>query len=224
MLGPEFSIFLKRYDAVYVDIAKVASSSLKAMFASLLDLDLDAVDGNPHEIKFPQPPDKGYAGERLYPSLYTFAFVRNPWDRLVSCYRDKISGEVDDFTKFSESGVALCLARFDAFSANMTFEKFVHAVASIPNVEADEHFRSQHDYLTNTSGDIAIDFVGRYENLDSDFKRVAQKIGLPSKISLPRRQTAPKVVNYADYYTPGTRKVVANRFAQDIEMFSYQFD
>lgn len=224
MLGPDFSIFLERYDAVYIDIAKVASSSLKATFASLLDLDLDAVDGNPHEVEFPRPPYSAYTEEWLYPGLYTFAFVRNPWDRLVSCYRDKIGGEVDDFTNFSESGVAHCLAHFDVFSANMSFEKFVHAVASIPEAEADEHFRSQHDYLTNLSGDIAVDFVGRYENLVSDFQHLAHEIGLPSNTKLHRLQAAPKVVDYADYYTPDTRNVVATRFAQDIELFSYQFD
>lgn len=196
MLGPDFSIFLERYDAVYIDIAKVASSSLKATFASLLDLDLDAVDGNPHEVEFPRPPYSAYTEERLYPGLYTFAFVRNPWDRLVSCYRDKIGGELDDFTNFSESGVAHCLA----------------------------HFRSQHDYLTNLSGDIAVDFVGRYENLVSDFQHLAHEIGLPSNTKLHRLQAAPKVVDYADYYTPDTRNVVATRFAQDIELFSYQFD
>ena len=34
----------------------------------------------------------------LYPGFYRFAFVRNPWDRLVSCYRDKIkNGEGPNF-------------------------------------------------------------------------------------------------------------------------------
>lgn len=43
MLGQEFSIFLEPYRAVYIDIAKVASSSLKAALAGALGLDLDKV-------------------------------------------------------------------------------------------------------------------------------------------------------------------------------------
>lgn len=224
MLGNAFSIYLERYDAVYIDIAKVASSSLKATFASLLDLDLAPVGGNPHEVEFPHPPGPLQQGDRLYPGLYTFAFVRNPWDRLVSCYRDKIGGEVGDFTNFSkEKGVANCLARFDAFTANMSFDEFAHAVASIPDAESDEHFLSQHIYLTNGSGRVAADFIGRYENLASDFQRVAGAIGYPSSITLPTLQAAPLRVNYAEYYTPTTQRAVGERYAQDIELFSYKF-
>jgi hypothetical protein len=224
MLGQEFAVFLKPYSAVYIDIAKVASSSLKVTFAAVLGLDLDTVGGNPHEVEFPRPPEQSCAGERLYPSLYTFAFVRNPWDRLLSCYRDKIKGEVEDYTRFSQSGVAGCLARFDAFSANMSFEEFVHAVTLIPDADADEHFQSQHKYLTNVWGEIAVDFVGRYENLESDFRYVAKRIGLPRGISLPRLQANPRSVRYADYYTAATRDIVATQYAQDIALFSYHFD
>ena len=215
MLGPEFSIYLPPHRAVYIDIAKVASSSLK--------LDLQAVGGNPHALEFPRPPESIHDGKRLYPGLYTFAFVRNPWDRMVSCYRDKIRHEAGGFTSFSSSGVAHCLATFDEFTAGMSFESFVHAVASIPDADADEHFRSQHPYLTDDLGGVAIDFVGRYENLQDDFRHVAETIGLPSQTVLPRLQVAASSVNYTDYYTQETQRVVASRFCEDIERFAYQF-
>ncbi|MFB3041791.1 MAG: sulfotransferase family 2 domain-containing protein [Candidatus Poribacteria bacterium] len=223
MLGSEFSIFLQPYSAVYIDIAKVASSSLKATFASVLGIDLDAAGGNPHAVSFPRPPPAEKGGARLYPSLYTFAFVRNPWDRLVSCYRDKIGGAVKEFTEFSDSGVAYCLERFEAFFANMSFEEFVDAVVAIPDEQADEHFRSQNPYLTNSKGETAVDFVGRYENLEADFRYVAERIGLPSTIELPRLQAARHSVNYVDYYTKETREIVAHRFREDIERFAYCF-
>ena len=221
--GPEFSILLEPWRAVYIDIAKVASSSLKAIFAALLALDLDAVDGNPHELRFPVAPSFNSQGDRLYPDYYSFGFVRNPWDRIVSVYRDKIRGETVGFTRFSASGIAHCLDRFDAFKANMSFVDFVYAVSSIPDNMADEHFRSQIDYLTSTSGEIAVDFVGRYENLAFDFRQVAEAIGLPANISLPRLQTARRVIHYEEFYTSETRDIVARRFAHDIDRFSYQF-
>ena len=223
MLGSEFSIFLEPYSAVYIDIAKVASSSLKATLASVLGIDLQDAGGNPHAVSFPRPPPAEKGGVLLYPCLYTFAFVRNPWDRLVSCYRDKIGGAVKGFTQFSESGIAHCLERFDAFFANMSFEEFVDAVVAIPDEQADEHFQSQNPYLTNSRGEIAVDFVGRYEDLQADFRYVAKRIGLPSTIELPRLQAVRHSVNYVDYYTKETREIVAHRFREDIERFTYCF-
>jgi len=220
VLGAEFSILLDGYGAVYIDIAKVASSSIKATLASVLEL--EGTGGNPHDVAFPRPTSSDPTGERIYPGLYAFAFVRNPWDRLVSCYRDKIGGEVTDFTGIAESGVAHCLARFDVFKAGMSFREFVHAVASIPDEDADEHFRSQADYVTNSSGEVAIDFVGRYEKLDNDFAQVAHEIGLPPEIKLPRLQAAPKRV-YADYYTSETCALMEKRYARDIDLFEYRF-
>lgn len=218
MLGDQYSILLEPYRSVYIDVAKVASSSIKAALASLLGL--EGAEGNPHEIDFPRPNSADPVGERIYPGLYTFAFVRNPWDRVVSCYRDKIRGEVKDFTGFAESGVANCLARFGAFSADMSFRDFVHAVASIPDEDADEHFRSQADYVTNAHGAVAVDFVGRYEVLDDDFARVVRKIGLPPETQLPRLQAAPSD-NWERYYTAETLAIVKRRYRRDVELFAY---
>jgi chondroitin 4-sulfotransferase 11 len=220
MSGHDYSIALPSYQAVYIDIAKVASSSIKAYLAGVLEIETDT--GNPHDIDFPRPPCPDRAGPRFYPGLYTFAFVRNPWDRLVSCYRDKIGGEAQGFTEFADNGVAFCLSGFDAFSANMSFTEFVHAVAAIPDEQADEHFRSQADYLTNSRGSLAVDFVGRYDNLANDLRRVVNQLDLPDDIALPRLQAAPSA-SYLDFYNPETQALIAQRYARDIALFAFSF-
>ena len=220
MISEQFSIYLEPYQAVYIDIAKVASSSIKATLASVLEL--ENANGNPHEVDFPRPPRADSNGAKVYPNLYTFAFVRNPWDRLVSCYRDKIGGEVPDFTGFADNGVAHCLARFDVFKSGMSFTDFAYAVASIPDEDADEHFRSQADYVTNSAGHVAVDFVGRYENLSNDFSKAASRIGLNPDLKLPRLQAASSR-DFRRYYTPDIASLVASRYAKDVELFNYQF-
>jgi len=220
MLGTQYSIALPDYQAVYIDIAKVASSSIKSYLSAALGI--AETSDNPHETDFPRPLNSEPTGHRLYPGFYTFAFVRNPWDRLVSCYRDKIAGEVQGYTAFADNGVANCLARFDAFSADMSFIDFAHAVASIPDQQADEHFRSQADYLTNARGSLAVDFVGRYETLNADFARIVKQLGLPEEFELPRLQAA-SPANYADFYTLETRELIGERYARDIALFSFSF-
>lgn len=202
---------------------KVACTSFKTAFAQLLGLDLGNDHRNPHHVRYPSPLPIHSLHGYLYPGFYRFGFVRNPWDRLVSCYRDKIRSEVDGYTHFTiRPGVANCLARWTAFTPNMSFEAFLRAVASIPDSEADTHFRSQHTFLTDPGGQLDVDFVGRYERLADDFQVVRQKTGLPN-IELPRLQAVRSVAKYTSFYTPQTRDIVAERFRKDIEIFGYEF-
>jgi chondroitin 4-sulfotransferase 11 len=216
------AVLLSAQGAVYIEVPKVACSSIKITLASLLGIDLEAVGGDPHKVHFPAPASC-QSGPTLYPGLFTFAFVRNPWDRLVSCYRDKILGEAPDFTSFHPArGVACCLARFDVFRAGMSFDEFVKAVAAVPDKEADDHFRSQHTFVTNTLGGVGVDFVGRFETLGRDFQRVCEKLGLPS-LTLPHVQAASTARRYTQYYTLRTRSRVASRFRDNVSLFGYQF-
>lgn len=223
-MGPEVSVLLARYGAVYIEIPKVACTSIKATLAHLLGIDLTQVGGNPHAVDLPNPGHVAVGNGPLFPGLFAFAFVRNPWDRLVSCYRDKIAGEVNGFTGFTiRPGIADCLAAFAEFTAGMSFDAFVDAVATIPDDLADIHFRSQHTFLTNSAGKLAVDFIGHYETLARDFALVQHQIGLPG-LRLPRLQTATIPVDYHNYYTFRTRQMVAERFQTDIALFAYTFD
>jgi len=216
------AVALNAYNALYVEVPKVACSSIKIALARLLSVDLSPVGGNPHEAAFPEPPDP-VAGPKAYPGTFSFAFIRNPWDRLVSCYRDKILGQAPDFTNFHPArGVAYCLARFDVFKAGMPFDHFVEAVADIPDTDADGHFRSQHTFVSNGSGDIVLDFVGRFESLQTDFHAVCMKLGI-APMDLPRVQVTEPRARYTEYYIPRVRDLAADRFRLDLELFGYQF-
>ncbi|MEM7365985.1 MAG: sulfotransferase family 2 domain-containing protein [Pseudomonadota bacterium] len=215
-----YSILVPEYDAVYIDIAKVASSSIKSRLASILNLPQE--NNDPHTTTFERPTTPDASLPTAYPGLFSFAFVRNPWDRLVSCYRDKILGQAKDFTAFNEDGVAHCLAGFDAFYADMSFEAFIAAVCSIDDDDADEHCRAQSAFITNVNGEISVDFVGRFETLSDDFNTVANKLRWSLGSPLPRLQSTPRT-DYREYYNAETTRLVEQRFLNDITLFDYQF-
>lgn len=80
--------------------------------------------------------------------------------------------------------------------------------------------------LYTIGGELALDEVGRYENLDSDFQRILARIGLPPG-ALPTRantQFRTDTKPYQDYYDDRTRKLVADLYAREIAMFDYRFD
>src|SRR5262245_16579941 len=214
---------LASYRAVYVQTKTVACTSIKTALAAILGLSLRATGGDPHCVEWPTAARSSSHAGRLFPGLFTFAFVRNPWDRLVSCYRDKMRGEVDGYTYCTiRPGVAVCLALFDAFAPGMSFAEFVAAVASIRDEEADGHFRSQHTFVTDGEGTIGVDFLGRFERLAEDFRLVQESVGLP-RYTLPWLQKARTAARYTDFYTKATRQIAGERFRRDIEMFGYEF-
>ena len=217
------TIFLKSCRAVYVETPKVACTSIKTALAEILGISLESTGGDPHDVHWPTAPRAPDPSGPFFPGLFTFAFVRNPWDRLVSCYRDKLRGEVDGYTFFTiRPGVANCLARFDAFVPAMPFRDFVAAVAAIPDEDADGHFRSQHTFVTDEAGRIGVDFLGRFERLAEDYRLVQESLGLPRN-PLPWLHKARTTARYTTFYDKETRRVAAERFRSDIQLFGYEF-
>lgn len=66
-----------------------------------------------------------------------------------------------------------------------------------------------------------IDFLGRYENLEYDFSKVCTILGLP-KLQLP---VTNKTVRspYKMYYKDQDVRLVAKKYAEEIEKFGYDF-
>ena len=82
-------------------------------------------------------------------------------------------------------------------------------------------YRNQIDYLTDASGTLLVDFIGRFETLPQDFKIISEKIAfaptpLPHVNKSVRKQ-------YTDYYTSEMAETVRRRFQRDIEHFGYAF-
>jgi hypothetical protein len=74
---------------------------------------------------------------------------------------------------------------------------------------------------------IAVDFVGRYEQLDRDFSYVRQRLGLDPSIRLPHHNRGPQASAGGDYrrhYTAAMREVVDRVYREDIELFGYSFE
>ena len=137
---------------------------------------------------------------------FKFSFVRNPWDRLVSCYVEKVVSQ-GRWTK--------------VFGAEPSFDHFVRTVAGIPDESADIHWRSQYVNLVDRDDNLVVDFLGRVEEIEAGVREVASRTGLTFKLGHYRKSDRRP---YTAYYTDETRQLVASRYAADIAMFGYTFE
>jgi hypothetical protein len=211
----------------YFPVPKVACSSLMTSLADVLGIAIPSDEWVP-EIFQTHKWDHLYAREEVVltkraalkkEGRWRFAFVRNPWDRLVSCYSEKIreDGDSENFV----DGISKVLVPYGVFRGGMTFDAFVDATIAIPDEKADPHWRSQYTFLVDRFDRLAMDFVGRFESFDDDVRRVADR--LHSNIR-PPHLLASKRMSYPDYYTARTRHLVSRRYARDIATFGYAFD
>ena len=139
------------------------------------------------------PPD-------VYASLFKFAFVRNPWDRLVSRYAYLLHNEKHPRHEFVQK-----MKGFDDYVAwEIRRGKFF-----------------QYTYVTGSDGKLIVDFIGHYEQLREDFATVCSRLGVSA--DLPRAN-ASSHRDYRTYYSDATRELVGNYFQRDIELFRYDFD
>jgi hypothetical protein len=156
----------------------------------------------------------------LYPEIgefFHFAFVRNPWDRVVSCYKDKIRSA-------EKMGKLALLSRYECLRPGMGFAEFVEWLRFSPegsDRHADRHWISQHLFVADAKSDILCDFVGKLERSDDDMQHLADKLDLGS-LALPmRHQSAQSGMHYRSYYTPRSLALVGERYSRDIELFGY---
>jgi hypothetical protein len=223
---------------VYFVVQKVACSSIKTALLPFFDIDpagpkVVVKDGNTrlriHELysQSSYQINKKQLVAKLndeYRDYFKFAFVRNPWDRLVSLYWDK----------FAKNGPGVRLPEHVevVLYPGMPFAEFVEAVYAIPDRDANIHFKSQYRTICGPGRDkpVMADFIGRFENLAADFAVVAKGIGSAQELQLPhiiphklRSESRKSRPPYADFYNDRLRKLVYKRYQEDIEIFGYSY-
>src|SRR6056300_384163 len=212
-----------RYRFLFVHIAKTGGTSVRAALNSLRWKDplyylswpaykVSGFCGHRLGLKFPRHAHIIAAKEMLpaeyFDELFKFAFVRNPWDLQVSSFhniqreRPEVMNGIDDFNEFMRW-------EFDP--------------ARPAQYHIDTSLSLQTDYLVDLHGNMQVDFLGRYENLEQDFAEVCDRLGVT--LSLPhRRQATDRKKDYRSYYNDHSRELVAKHFAADIDKLGYQFD
>lgn len=134
---------------------------------------------------------------------FKFAFVRNPWDRVVSCYFNKVLTEkAPDFKE--------CFGK--------DFDFFVDFIKKLDVRRTNSHLKLQTKLIPVNQ----CDFIGKLDNFTDDFKYVCDVIGIKCD-EIPHKHKTDHV-HYSTYYTPRTRKIIAEKYKEDIEAFGFTFE
>lgn len=147
-------------------------------------------------------------GEERFRKCFKFCVVRNPWDRVVSHYHYRLKHNV---TQLADKPISFKEWVLCCYGPQKNPTYFNDPKWFVPQIE----------WITDKNGNVATDYIIRFESLERDFLRVAQKIGL--KKELPHLNATSKA-HYSRFYDDETREIVGNHFRADIERFNYSFE
>lgn len=152
------------------------------------------------------------ANARKFRSYFKFAFVRNPWDRLVSSYAFLRDGGNDAEDKeWSRRHLA----------SYPDFKRFIMGWLTPENARSWIHFIPQSDFILDLNGHLMVDYVGRYENLVNDVRVVAERLGRAAPL-LKTNQSNHAL--FSTYFDPETAEVVRSVYGRDMKAFDYPTD
>ncbi|MFC4720906.1 sulfotransferase family 2 domain-containing protein [Geojedonia litorea] len=148
-----------------------------------------------------------YIGVKKWNLIYKFTVVRNPYAKVVSQYKFR--------TKTNKSNMTKQPISFKDWVIKVFVEEDSYYYGKRPLL-----YQPQVEWLKNKEGEIDINQIIRFENLNVEFEKVANTIGIAS--SLPHLNSTKKS-NYREYYDQETKAIITEYFKEDIETFDYSF-
>ena len=140
-----------------------------------------------------------------FDDYFKFGFVRNPWECMISKYKDVwFTGKYAGGPIGERAGKSL---------------KYFLDHYKTPTHESGETF---HDYFDPEQ----MNFIGRFENRENDLNYISTQIGVNINTKHHVRKVQARNKNkkhYTEYYDEETKQIVAEKYARDIEYFGYKF-
>ena len=125
---------------------------------------------------------------------FSFTFVRNPYDRMVSFYKYWLSRKSNAL-------------KFEDF-----LENFLHKFK--------EH-RNQYNWVS-LRGSVIVTYIGRTENFDNDIRHIGRVIGITIPNNIVSKNVN-RTDDYHSYYTKRSIRLIQKYCAKDLDCFGYKF-
>ena len=137
-----------------------------------------------------------------YNNYFKFTFVRNPWARAFSWYKNVMRDELHQKSYNVD----------DQISLNAFLKLHTGKLA----------LRTQTYWIKDFRGAIPLDFIGHFETLNNDFQEICDAMNIP-RISLPH-DIKGSGEDYREHYDEDSIKIIEEVYKEEIEMFEYKFE
>lgn len=149
------------------------------------------------------PNNKLTCSAEEYESYYKFTIVRNPWMRAHSWYRNAMRDEVHQ--------------KNYGYPSHINFTEFMKEYAG------KGYLRPQTYWLKQFDGQINMDFIGKFESIDSAYRNVMESLSIKNIGELPHKIEGQKS-NYKEDFTEEVIRFISEYYKEEIDLFDYDFN
>jgi hypothetical protein len=221
---------LREQRILYVAVPKAACSRIRGTLSALIGRDSISADKIHNRrvsgLRAPRHSLTDFHEIATDPQALRFSFVRNPYDRILSCWADQYRGKplipgdwyIDLYLKLKQDFEGALPAGADQTLSFADFARFASANAGR---RVDMHWQLQSDILDIPG--LTLNHVGKIEQFDLDFARVLDHAGVRGEL----RQSALQPIHSsghrrtADYFTDALAASVYRAYERDFDTFGF---
>ena len=152
--------------------------------------------------KHRNPNNKVYVTTQQYKNYFKFCIVRNPWARAYSWYKNCLRNPVHRKQMMIRDSITLY----------EFLRKFV----------GQGSLRSQLSWITDFNGQIPLDYIARFESLETDFENIRDAVDAPLT-ELPHTLRG-SGEDYRQMFDNSSIELVRDFYHKEIELFGYDFE
>jgi len=206
-----------KYNFLFIHIPKCAGTSIEKFFGYDYDnnkyIESDFKIGHPKHMTLNEY--SSILHRKILDNIFKFTIIRNPFDLVVSQYNYSLHSE----------GVLWNGQNDYEYKKNITFNDYVVFLKNIKyntiKSRLNKNVYSLDEYFV--SDNIKLDFIGRYENLEQDFKIICDELNISDKTLPFENKSKVNKINYQDYYNEKTKNIVYNIFKDELKKYNYDF-
>lgn len=147
---------------------------------------------------------------------FSFGIAREPAERMISLYLQQIK----DFPSGVQPTVTIDetlsrQTRLPVGTHDFTFDWFCRVF--VPKAGSNQTIQ-----FCDTENNMIADFVGRYENLENDWKYIQSKVPILQGLKLPNLNTTINRPSKKDFFTPDLLEFFYDQYSIDYEVFGYE--
>ena len=210
-----------KHKFIFLKTRKTAGTSIQIALSGICDIESDIITGS--NIKDGIVDESNSAGWNMdkfitnhpHPPIqdvknvvtewndyFKFAFVRNPYEIVVSRYHWDIKGKGNQSTSING------------------FKEWIKGYC----IEGGTYWQDEQWRYISIDKNTAVDYIGRYETLNEDFDHICEVLNITTDELGFQKSGYRDKTHYSKYYDENSISLVQQYFAKDLSLFGYEFE